>query len=172
MYHKLTVYVKSRYQKNLFPSCCFGDKYHKYHGNSINTLQISFIFYIKAWFGVSKYCSTSSLRTAIGWRKSSEFHLSTSAEPKCILDPLLPIPLHLPVHSRRNMGLWYSNGLHHLWCCTPSCYTINNSCTCRLCGERQPTKSHLLSCRTSTLASHIVITPVNVNKVVNVLYVI
>ena len=128
---------------------------------------------IKAWFGVSKYCSTSSLRTAIGWRKASEFHLSTSAEPnKCILDPLLPIPLHLPAHSRRNMGLWYSNGLHHLWCCTPSCYTINNACICRLCGERQPTKSHLLSCRTSTLASHIVITPVNVNKVVNVFYVI
>ena len=42
---------------------------------------------IKAWFGVSKYCSTSSLRAAIGWRKASEFHLSTSAEPKCILDP-------------------------------------------------------------------------------------
>ena len=127
---------------------------------------------IKAWFGVSKYCSTSSLRVAIGWRKASEFHLSTSTEPKCILDPLLPIPLHLPAHSRRNMGLWYSNGLHHLWCCTPSCYTINNSCTCRLCGERQPSKSHLLSCRTSPLARHIVITPVNVNKLVNVLYVI
>ena len=112
----------------------------------------------------------SSLRTAIGWRKASEFHLSV--EPKCILDPLLPIPLHLPAHSRRNTGLWYSNGLHHLWCCTPSCYTINNACICHLCGERQPTKSHLLSCRTSTLASHIVITPVNVNKVVTVLYVI
>ena len=117
-------------------------------------------------------CSTSSLRAAIGWRKASEFHLSTSTEPKCILDPLLPIPLHLPAHLRRNMGLWYSNGLHHLWCCTPSCYTINNSCTCRLCGERQPSKSHLLSCRTSPLARHIVITPVNVNKLVNVLYVI
>ena len=74
---------------------------------------------IKAWCGVSMYRSTSSLRTAIGWRKASEFHLSTSAEPKCILQPLLPIPLHLPAHSRRNMGLWYSNGLHHLWCCTP-----------------------------------------------------
>ena len=21
------------------------------------------------------------------------------------------------------MGLWYSNILHHLWCCIPSCYT-------------------------------------------------
>ena len=52
---------------------------------------------IKAWFGVSKYCSTSSLRSAIGWRKASEFHLSTSAEPKCILDPLLPIPIQLPI---------------------------------------------------------------------------
>ena len=85
---------------------------------------------IKARFGVSKYCSTSSLRAAIGWRKASEFYLST--EPKCILDPLLPIALHLPALSRRNMGLWYSNGLHHLWCFTPSCYTINNSCICRL----------------------------------------
>ena len=45
MYHKLTVYVKSRYQTNLFPSCCFGDQYHKYEHHSINTLQISFIFY-------------------------------------------------------------------------------------------------------------------------------
>ena len=33
---------------------------------------------IKAWFGVSKYCSTSSIRAAIGWRKASAFHLSTS----------------------------------------------------------------------------------------------
>ena len=69
---------------------------------------------IKAWFGVSKYCPTSSLRAAIGWRKASECHLSTSAEPKCIIDPLFPIPIHLPAHSRRNMGLWYSNGLHDL----------------------------------------------------------
>ena len=30
---------------------------------------------IKAWFGVSKYCTTSSLRAAIGWCKASEFHL-------------------------------------------------------------------------------------------------
>ena len=35
---------KGRYQTKLFPSCCFGDKYHKYHSISINTLQISFIF--------------------------------------------------------------------------------------------------------------------------------
>ena len=44
MYHKLTVYVKGRYQTNLFPSCCFGDKYHKYHSNSVNTWQLPFIF--------------------------------------------------------------------------------------------------------------------------------
>ena len=44
MYHELTVYVKSRYQTNLFPSRYFGDKYHKYEHHSINTSQISFIF--------------------------------------------------------------------------------------------------------------------------------
>ena len=30
---------------NLFPSCCFGDQYHKYEHHSINTLQILFIFF-------------------------------------------------------------------------------------------------------------------------------
>ena len=45
MYHKLTVYVKGRYQTNLFPSCCFGHKYHKYPYDFINTCLISFIFY-------------------------------------------------------------------------------------------------------------------------------
>ena len=52
---------------------------------------------IKAWFGVSKYCSTSSLRAAIGWRKASEFHISTSAEPKCILDPYFQSPFTCPL---------------------------------------------------------------------------
>ena len=52
---------------------------------------------IKAWFGVSKYCSTSSLRAAIGWRKAPELYLSTSTEPKCILDPLLIIPFTCPL---------------------------------------------------------------------------
>ena len=37
MYHKLTVYVKGRYQTNLFPSCCFGHKYHKYHDDFIHS---------------------------------------------------------------------------------------------------------------------------------------
>ena len=164
------------YTSPFISRCCFSFSYiwtRSIHTNeTLDFLDEVHGRLIKAWFGFSKYCSTSSLRAAIGWRKASEFHLSTSPEPKCILDPLLPIPLHLPAHSRRNMGLWYSNGLHHLWCYTPSCYTINNACTCRLCGERQPTKSHLLSCRTSTLARHIVITPLNVNQVVNVLYVI
>ena len=53
---------------------------------------------IKAWFGVSKYCSTSSLRTAIGWRKASEFHLSISAEPKYIyLIPYFQSPFTCPL---------------------------------------------------------------------------
>ena len=50
---------------------------------------------IKAWFGVSKYCSTSSLRAAIGWRKASEFHISTSTEPKCI--PYFQSPFTCPL---------------------------------------------------------------------------
>ena len=61
MYHKLTVYVKSRYQTNLFPSCCFGDKYHKYHGNSINTLQISFMFLHTVHNDMFQRCTTRIL---------------------------------------------------------------------------------------------------------------
>ena len=92
----------------------------------------------------------------------SSLHLGRT---QVYLIPYFQSPFTCPLIRgvRNNMGLWYSNGLHQIWCCTPSCYTINNACTCRLCGERQPTKSHLLSCRTSTLARHIVITPLNVD---------
>ena len=58
MYHKLTVYVKGRYQTNLFPSCCFGDKYHKYHSNSINTHLISFIFLHPMHNSMFQRCTT------------------------------------------------------------------------------------------------------------------
>ena len=51
-------------------------------------------------------------------RKASEFHPSTSGEPRCIIDHLPPILLHIPPHSKRNLVFGYSNGLHHLWCCT------------------------------------------------------
>ena len=44
MYHKLTVYVESRYQTNLFPSCCFGDQCHRCEHHSVNALEISFFF--------------------------------------------------------------------------------------------------------------------------------
>ena len=46
MYHKLTVYVESRYQTNLFPSCCFGDQCHRCEHHSVNALQISFVFFL------------------------------------------------------------------------------------------------------------------------------
>ena len=101
-------------------------------------------------------CSAVSLRTIAG-SSSGPVALFWLRFFNCLIIPFVPI-------SRGGM-LEYNEGYI-------TCYTINNACTCRLCGERQPTKSHFLSCRTSTLASHIVITPVNVNQVVNVLYVI
>ena len=140
---------------------------------SIHTNEtLDFLDEVKAWFGVSKYCSTSSLRAALLLGGADHLNLISPPRPNpsVYLIPYFQSPFTSPLIRGVILGLWYSNGLHHLWCCTSSCYTINNACTCRLCGERQPTKSHLLSCRTSTLARHIVITPVNVNKVVNVLY--
>ena len=129
---------------------------------------------IKAWFGVSKYCSTSSLIAAIGWRKASEFHLSTSTERKCILDPLyFQYPFTCPLIRGVIWGFGTATACITSGVVPPHAIpSIIHALQCRLCGERQPTKFHLLSCRTSTLARLIVITPVNVNKLVNVLYVI
>ena len=42
---------------------------------------------------------------AIGWRKASEFHASTSDGQRRILDHLLPIPRHLPSQSQCNTRL-------------------------------------------------------------------
>ena len=32
-------------------------------------------------------------------------------------------------HVRRCMGMWLSNGLHHLWCETGQCYVAREECT-------------------------------------------
>ena len=47
---------------------------------------------------------------------------------------------------RRCMGMWLSNGLHHLWCDTGQCYVARDECTCKFCGCAGVGKCHLLTC--------------------------
>ena len=49
-------------------------------------------------------------------------------------------------HVHRCMGMWLSNGLHHLWCETGPCYVAREECTCKLCGCAGVGKCHLLTC--------------------------
>ena len=72
----------------------------------------------KAWFGVSKFCSTTALREAIGWKLASEVvvrHLRYGARMGSFMEGSQSMPFGKD-HVRRCMGMWLSNGLHHLWC--------------------------------------------------------
>ena len=48
-------------------------------------------------------------------------------------------------HVRRCMGMWISNGLHHLWCEAEQCYVVSEECACRFCGCAGVEKYHLLT---------------------------
>ena len=44
------------------------------------------------------------------------------------------------------MGMWLSNGLHHLWCGAGQCYSVSEDCACTFCGCAGVDKFHLLRC--------------------------
>ena len=79
---------------------------------------------IKAWFGVSKFCSTTALREAIGWKLASEVvvcHLRHGAHMGSFVEGTQSMPFGKD-RVRRCMGMLLSNGLHHLECDTVQCY--------------------------------------------------
>ena len=45
-------------------------------------------------------------------------------------------------HVRRCMGMWISNGLHHLWCEAGQCYVVSEECACKFCGCAGVEKYH------------------------------
>ena len=103
---------------------------------------------IKAWFGVSKFCSTTALREAIGWKLASEVvvcHLRHGVRMGSFVEGTQSMPFGKD-HVRRFMGMWLSNGLHHLWCGTGPCYVAREECTCKFCGCAGVGKCHLLIC--------------------------
>ena len=106
---------------------------------------------IKAWFGVSKFCSTTALREAIGiigWKLASEVvvcHLRHGVRMGSFVEGTQSMPFGKN-HVRRCVGMWLSNGLHHLWCETRQCNVAREECTCKFCGFAGVDKCHLLTC--------------------------
>ena len=103
---------------------------------------------IKAWFGVSKCCSTTALREAIGWKLASEVvvcHLRHGARMGSFVEGTKSMPFGKD-RVRKCMGMWLSNGLHHLWCETGPCYVAREECTCTFCGCAGVGKCHMLTC--------------------------
>ena len=83
---------------------------------------------IKAWFGVSKFCSTTALREAIGWKLASEVvvcHLRHGVRMGSFVEGTQSMPFGKD-HVHMCMGMWLSNGLHHLWCETGPCYVARD----------------------------------------------
>ena len=76
---------------------------------------------IKAWFGVSTFCSTTALREAIGWKLASEV-----------------VICHLR-HGAR-MGSFVEGTQSR------QCYVARDECTCKFCGCAGVGKCHLLTC--------------------------
>ena len=64
------------------------------------------------WFGVSKFCSTTALREAIGWNLASEVvvcHLRHGVRMGSFVEGTQSMPFGKD-HVRRFMGMWLSNG--------------------------------------------------------------
>ena len=82
-------------------------------------------FFYKRWAGISKYTRTTSLLNHI---KKDDF-LGLQA---------------LRGKNRRNVALYYANGLHNKICKIENCYTITTNCTCIDCDKRIHDQYHAL----------------------------
>ena len=109
---------------------------------------------VKLWFGVSKFVSTSSLVSAVGWEKASDL-VRTSHETRTVLTPVSvstnTMSFNFPTGiTRPNIGLWLSNGLHDLFCQSRQSYIPGEGCVCKFCNSPADHKSHLVQCRWAT----------------------
>ena len=134
----------------ILPSSMYGLVLHEsqMNENDFQYLDVVQGRLIKAWFGVSKFCSTTALREAIGWKLASEVvvcHLRHGARMGSFVEGTQSMPFGKD-RVRRFMGMWLSNGLHHLWCATGQCYVARDECTCKFCGCAGVDKCHLLTC--------------------------
>ena len=103
---------------------------------SFKIIRLDFIVYAVEWEKASDLVRTShETRTALGPVSMSNYTMS--------FRPNFPT-----VITRRNIGIWLSNGLHDLFCQSRQCYLLK--CVCKLCNSPADHKSHILHCRWAT----------------------
>ena len=130
---------------------------------------------VKLWFGVSKFASTSSLVNAVEWEKASDlvrtsYETHTALGPVSMSDYTLSCRPNFPTGiTRRNIGLWLSNGLHDLFFQSRNCYTPAEGCVCKLCNSPADHKSHIIHCRWATKDEPFELNVSNINIIVKML---
>ena len=130
---------------------------------------------VKLWYGVSKFASTSSLVNAIEWEKASNLVRTSHAThiaigPVSMSDCTLSFrPNFATGITRRNIGLWLSNGLHDLFCQSRKCYTPAEVCVCKFCNSPADHKSHIIHCRWATKDEPFQLNVSNINMIVKML---
>ena len=111
----------------VIPSCTYGpsaisNQLRQYNYEFLDVVQGRLV---KLWFGVSRFASTSSLVSAVEWEKASDLEwekasglVRTSHETRTALVPVSVstytmscMPSFPTGITRRNIGLWLSNGL-------------------------------------------------------------
>jgi hypothetical protein len=107
---------------------------------------------LKLWFGVSKFCSTTSLREAVGWPLISHlvresFQTNSAINQICNSSDTDSSGVFSVRKTRRNLGMYISNGLHHLLCQSHNCYRPSLLCQCKLCDTSASEKFHLQTCK-------------------------
>ena len=71
--------------------------------------------------------------------------------------------------TRRNIGLWLSNGLHDLFCQSRKCYSPAEGCVCKLGNSPADHKSHIIHCRWATKDEPFELNVSNINMIVKML---
>ena len=85
---------------------------------------------LKMWFGVSKYASSTALMSAVGWTPISDSVKESLLNGTPIgLIRVENAPDLGNGRTRRNLGLWHTNGLHQLWCKSHKCYRPTADCS-------------------------------------------
>ena len=130
---------------------------------------------MKLWFGISKFASTSSLVNAVKWDKASDLE-RTSHETRTAIGPVSMSdytmscrPSFLTGITRRNSGLWLSNGLHDMFCQSRKCFIPAEVCVYKLCNIPADHKSHIIHCRWATKDEPFDLNVSNINMIVKML---
>ena len=149
--HKGTLELERLLCTVILPSCMYGVALYE---SQMKERDFEYLYVvqgrlIKAWFWVSKFCSTTALREAIRWKRVVFCQLRHGARMGSFVvgedTQLISFGKH---HVRRCMGMWLSNGLHYLWCGAGQCYFVSEECTLHIifCCCDGVDKYHLLRC--------------------------